>query len=178
MEYNSSQIIKSDNFLSKEQKKYINDVLLSDDFPYYLNNHSVGKDGIIFLSHIVLHRPEFRNHPDDINSAHYNEIKDILDSFLFKNKINITKFLRISLNLTFNNGYKKTTIHQDHDCEHKQILIALNNMDSKSDTIIVDKKNKIHLKHKQYRGYCFGNKPHYNIIPSKGIRLMLVATFI
>ena len=45
------------------------------------------------------------------------------------------EFLRICLNLTFNNGYKKTGVHKDHDCDHRQILICLNDVDSKSDTI-------------------------------------------
>lgn len=178
MEYTNKQIVQSDNFLSNNHKKFINEMLLGNNFPYYINHNTVKKDGIVFLSHIILHRPEFRNHVDEVNSDFYESVLDILNAFTKKNKLKINKYIRICLNLTFNEGHQQTTIHQDHDFDHKQILICLNKCDLKSDTIVVINKKKIKLKHKQYRGFCFDNKPHYNIIPTKGIRLMLVATFV
>jgi hypothetical protein len=178
MEFNNTKIIKCDNFLSDKQKIFIEEILLGNNFPYFVNKNSVSKDGIVFLSHILLRRPESRSNENEVNSVYYESIVEIINSFLNKNKLRADKFLRICLNLTFNNGYKQTEVHKDHDCDHRQILICLNDVDSKSDTIILDGKKKIKLSHKKYRGYCFDNKPHYNIIPLKGIRLMLVATFI
>jgi hypothetical protein len=112
MEFNNTKVIKCDNFLLDKQKMFIEETLLSNDFPYFINKNSVLNDGIVFLSHIILHRPEFRSNENEVNSIYYKPIVDIIDSFLNKNKLKANKFLRISLNLTFNNGYKKTTVHK------------------------------------------------------------------
>ena len=61
---------------------------------------------------------------------------DILNCFLISIKEKAYFFTRISLNLTFNNGFDKSEIHKDHDYDHKQIIIYLNDCDKKAKTVI------------------------------------------
>ena len=52
------------------------------------------------------------------------------------------KIYRAAINLTVNNSVKKCPIHYDHNYEHKQILIYLNDSDKNAKTVILNKKNK------------------------------------
>ena len=74
MEFNNTKIIKCDNFLSDKQKIFIEEILLGNNFPYFVNKNSVSKDGIVFLSHILLRRPESRSNENEVNSVYYESI--------------------------------------------------------------------------------------------------------
>ena len=171
---------ESKNFLTKENKDFINNVILSDYFPFYRNfTKTTSTDNTICLSHVLLNRPEKRLEKNHINSIYYPECLKIIISFLNKFKIKHKEILRMSINYTYNNGKEKCPIHQDHSYPHKQVLIYLNNADPCSKTVILNKNNKIFKKitPQKNKGICFDNKPHYHFYPKKGERIILVATF-
>lgn len=176
-----------EDFLSEENINFIENVILDSKLPFYHHPFSCfdknnKPDNRFFLSHIILKRIENRQEGESYNSSYYPEVLSILNSFFKKIKIKPKKYLRISINYTYNNGHKKSDTHLDHpNIKHKQVLIYLNDcLDKGASTVILDKNKKIIKKVsiKKYKGVLFGNNLHYHYFPKKGCRLVLVCTFI
>jgi hypothetical protein len=174
------------NFLSKENIDFIeNKIFKKGIFPWYLQSQTTPKNtpNIYdnFFAHIVLERLENKHITEVVNSSFYNETVNILTNFLNSVKIKLNFFTRISYNLTYNNGIEKCGTHADHDYNHNQIIIYLNDcLDKNSKTIILGDNKKIikEIKPEQYKGVCFGSNLHYHFFPKEGARIVLVATFI
>ena len=176
-----SFFIKDSSFLTEKNKNFINNIVLGDNFPYYICNHSVKGDNKYFLCHILLKRKENRKENETFNSNFYPEFLSIIDSFFKKHKIKVKEILRMNVNYSFNNTYKRVASHVDHDFKHKLLLICLNNpSDKNSKTVILNNKNKIFksVSPKQYQGICFDSVSHYYYLPKFGNRIMFVCTFI
>ncbi len=180
---NNIKIIKK--FLSKENKDFINKVLLSSDFPYYLSEydaqhpHDACVPSYKVLCHNVLQRKEDRIKPG-FNSEHSRPTLNILSNFFVKAGIKEVLFHRICYNFTFNIGVRKSYIHEDHAYPHSQAIIYLSKvLDKDTPTVILDKKHKVikKIKYEMDKGVIFDKTPHYHVFPKKGARLVLVATF-
>ena len=171
---------ESDNFLSKDNIFFIENVVLKDNFPFFISLDSVKGDKANFLYHCLLKRPEDRINEKDINSNFFEETVDIVYSFFKKINIKHKKILRLAINFTYNNGFKKCPIHRDHEYKHRQLIIYLNNAEESSKTVILNDANKILKKitPKKYKGICFDDSPHYQFYPKFGNRVVLVCTFI
>ena len=175
--------IEDNNFLSFEQKEFINGTVLSpNSFPFYhQRGASTSEDDNSILSHIVKIRPEIREEGEIFNSYTGHVFEDILRTFCKKNNIAIKESLRIAVNFTYNNGAISCPIHLDHEFPHKQLLIYLNEpLDKQAKTVILDKDEKTILKEitpEQYKGVCFNDKPHYHYYPKIGERIVAVFTF-
>lgn len=164
------------NFLNSNQKKFIENVIQGEHFPFYLNKGSVIGDGNASLFHIVKKRPEDGG---EWNNNVKEYFIDILNTFCTKNNIKYKQIIRCAVNLTFKNKDKKCPTHKDHTFNHKQLILYLNNpLDKKSTTILL-KNNKIYkeIKPEKFKGICFDNIEHYHYFPKKGHRLVLVYTF-
>jgi hypothetical protein len=172
------KVIEDSNFLSKFQKKHIENVILGNNFPFYYTYTNGPINDHPFLAHIILQRPEFRNY-NDFNSTHHKFFIEIFKSFCDKNNIKYSKFFRIAVNLTFKLKQKKSEIHVDHSFEHKQLIIYLNDCDQSAKTILL-KNNKIYkkIKPKKYKGVCFDKCKHYMLYPKTNARVVVVYTFI
>ena len=169
------------NFLSETNKKFIETTVLNKDFPYYFQAGAVSlKQKDFYFSHKVLNRLEdSEDHSKAINTniTTYHSTLDILKNFTNSIGEKPNFFTRIGYNLTFNNGFDKCEPHQDHDYDHKQMIIYLNDSDAK--TCIVNKGKIVkEITPKTGKGICFNNLPHYAEFPKSGARLVLVATFI
>lgn len=176
--------VENDNFMTEGQKHFINTKMLDGNFPFYLMPWSVSKpnkDNNPYLTHIILNRPEERPEGEMFNSEYHKIMFSILESFCFKNDIKINELLRSTINLTFKVSDDKCIIHRDHDYDHKQLLVYLNDpIDTESKTVILDDDEKTILKEikpKQFTGVCFENKPHYHYYPKQGYRIVAVYTF-
>ena len=179
---NDDFYIEDNNFLTLEQKKTINNVVLSDNFPFYYNQNALPYDKLGYFVHNILIRPELRKENESgINSSFYNFFEDLFKTFCNKNKINYNEILRMSVNLTFNNGDEKSEIHKDHNFSHKQLLLYLNDLeDAGGETYILNEDKKSvwkTVKPEKFKGVCFGWKYHYAVLPKKGIRVLAVFTF-
>tara|TARA_Y100001937_G_scaffold73013_1_gene99277 strand:- start:754 stop:1296 length:543 start_codon:yes stop_codon:yes gene_type:complete len=176
-------LIEDDDFLKDEHKYFIDNIILSSQhFPYYLNTSAVGDDGNKFLSHTILRRPEERANDEQIfRSPYADHAIEIFKTFIIKHKIDTEELLRCAVNLCFKTKSKDCTIHTDHEYDHKQLIIYLNDpIDKTAKTILLDpsKKKILHkLTPKQYKGVCFDSCPHYFNFPKKDIRVVLVYTF-
>lgn len=168
------------NFMTQENIEFVENTVLNDNFNYFFNPNTLTQKSDAFFSHQVLKRIDQVEDYEVINSNYYKQTKNILDNFCDSISEKVYFYTRISFNMTFNNGYEKSGIHQDHPFPHKQIIIYLNDADTKSKTCIVDKNDKIikSIKPLKYKGICFDNQPHFNYNPTVGYRLVLVATFI
>ena len=58
---------ESDNFLSKNNTSFIENIILKDNFPFFISLNSVEEDKANFLYHCLLKRPEDRVNEKDIN---------------------------------------------------------------------------------------------------------------
>jgi len=175
-------LIEDKNFLNKEQKNHIENVIMGNNFPWYINN-TITRDyknfstNIKFLSHCILKRREEREPGEVYNSNESEFALSVLNSFCKKNKIEVNEVLRISINLTYNNGFEKCDVHEDHEYDHKQLLVYLNDTDKKLYTVIKDNKKEVVIAPEKYKGICFESKPHYHYFPKKNIRVVLIITF-
>lgn len=167
-------------FITEESKQFIEKIVLNDQLPYFIVNSSVDKDTCDYLSHVILRKPEQKKPGEpEFNSHLYPEFIKIVDSFFKKTKIKCNKLLRMAVNLTFNNGHIRCGDHYDHDYDHKQLIIYLNDpKDKKSKTVIL-KNKKIYKESypEQFKGICFGRELHYHYYPKFGKRIVLVCTF-
>jgi len=180
---NRFEIKESDNFLSKENIKFINETVLSNRFPWYSEFTKTNSTNLnyFFLAHTVQRRLE--EYPIDqiVNSPDFfNPTVDILKNFLKSINERYNFFLRISYNFTFNNGHDRSQIHRDHPYKHRQIVIYLNDADPKSKTCILDDNNKIikEITPKKFKGVSFDYVDHFHYFPKKGFRVSLVATYL
>ena len=166
------------NFLSDNSKSNIDSIMADSNFAYYMSSSHQENLEYPYLSHIILKRPEERNH-QNFNSPYANLFLKLLEDFQNKNKIKVNQLLRIAVNLTFNFGKKNSFTHKDHLFEHKQLIIYLNDCDKNSKTVILNENKKIIKKitPKKFKGVLFDCCHHYMIYPKKGYRVIAVYTF-
>ena len=162
----------------KENRKKIDRVLNSLSFPFYMAQSFKDSLNYPYLTHIIVKRPEDRN-DDNYNSIYSEFFLNLLKAFCVKNKIEVNNLFRVSVNMTFNFGVKKSIVHEDHNFDHKQLIIYLNDCDQNSKTILLNNKNKVikEITPEKYKGVVFDKCPHYMIYPKTGYRVIVVYTF-
>jgi len=173
--------IEDKNFLNKEQKLFIDNVFNTKPIAFYYQKHSSENDNRSVLCHQLISRKNYRNTLPYKMSDFTDSFVDIFDSFIKNNNLVYKEIHRMAINFSYNNGYRKGDIHVDHEYPHKQVLICLNKpLDPTCDTVILNKNNRIIKKvmFEQYKGFAFDAHKHYQLYPKKGIRLMLVTTYV
>ena len=175
---NKDRVIIDNNFLSSQNKNYIDQRVLSNNFPYYLNNNLVGEDDHKFLTHVAIQRPEDTNfNRSSSNSSEYIYLLELFNSFVEKHNINCTRVLSCVVNLSFNNGFHKTLSYSDHEFKHKNLIIYCSN--NKEAKTILEKNGKSfkEIEPIKYRGVYFEDYKHSFIYPKKDVRTTIVFTF-
>jgi len=169
-------MIIDDKFLSNKSKEFIENYILTRHFPLYMQGESVVDDETPFLNHVVLARPEMKDFIE--KHEHHDTFVKMLDEFCDKNNISYSEVLRICVNFTFFNGVREISpVHVDHEFEHSQLIVYLNQpMDRQSFTVILN-ENKTKIAPKKYRGVSFGKIDHYHHYPKVGGRYVLIFTF-
>ena len=172
-------MVEDKNFLTADQIDFIDNFILGDSFPYYLNLNSVINDKNKYLNHTVVRSPELRDYSEPFyNSPYHEPILNIFKSFIIKNNIEVKEILRCSINLTFNTMKDKCATHNDHEYPHKQFLMYLNDcFDQNAKTVILKNNEKFEIIPEKFKAICFDSTPHYMIYPKKDIRVVLVVTF-
>lgn len=178
------KVIQNNRFLTKRNKDFIKHIFEDRAVPFYISPSTKtlrDKKGFFLgdrsLCHVLLNRKEFRKKGEYSNSRYLPEVIDILNNFTKKTNIEYKEILRAAINLTYNNGYEFSGLHQDHDYDHLQLIVYLNDCDPDSVTIIQHKNKTIKIKPKKFKGICFKNIPHQMKYPKKGERLILIVTF-
>lgn len=163
---------------NEEQKQFI-DLVTDVKFVWniYLNPVYPHNKNHITMIHPVLKRSVVDGKPI-INSSYYYETKDIFDSICEQNNITVDKIYRMAFNISVNHPDKHGGIHVDHEFEHNNFVLYLNDFDGGSTYLFDDdenltkeieaKKNKaVFFQGKHAQGFC---KPYQT-------RAVLVVTF-
>ena len=173
------------NFLEKEHKHYIeNNLLKTIDFVCQFGLVDE-KDSAIGFSHCILARPEDSSYLDSaiIDPDNFDFMVLIFQNYLKAIGYNGNySLLRIAINATTSAvSNKESAIHVDHNYDHKQLLIQLNDAFVGGGTLIYPKypntDESILIESKKYCGYSFDSCWHSALLPSKGVRLMAVYTY-
>ena len=165
-------LIEDKKFLSEKEKYHIDSRITNYDFPWFYQKINVYAKPDPFLSHTVVKRIEYREGEEFSNSTETDFCINVLDLFCKKHNIKYNKILRIAFNLTFNNGSVKSGVHVDHEFDHKQLIVYLNDCDKKSYTVIKDGNKEIKIKQDKFKGVCFESKTHYQIYTKNGVRFV------
>jgi hypothetical protein len=131
------KIFEIKNSLEKDQINYIENVVLSNNFPWYFQESST-TDKFQYFSHMLLPRIEDFNY-NSPEHENFNFFKNILLNSCNKVDLKVKKILRACLNLTvncFDNHYIHGDVHTDYNIPHKLGIIYLN--DCKGPTYIFD----------------------------------------
>jgi len=173
-------LIEDNNFLQDTQKEHIDNLLYNIDFPMYFMDHGLTNDGKGMFIHSMIKRPEGET-GKRYNSDYFDFFISCFMMFCNKHDIKVNKIIRAAVNCCYNNGHVGPNIHSDHEFEHKQFLLYLNEPEDKdTPTIVYNKKQdeilaKIYPK--QFKGACFDGLPHTFKYPKKGLRWVAVFTF-
>ena len=172
-------IITDNDFLSEEDKENIETHILNNgNFSWYLNNNCVEGDGVKFLYHVAIKRPEDRGDEIIYNSVFTEMFLNLLHKFCKKHSIKYNQIMRCCVNLTFFDKIRKGVIHKDHTKKHKVLIIYLDdNKDCPTD--IFDNKKKLiaSIPAIKFTAVYFENLYHRVTYPKKGIRRILIFTF-
>lgn len=166
-------IIK-DNFLKKEEKKYIEDTILGDKFNWFWSPHQTEGDNKPYLYHMLLLRPEESKKTESVPwSTHYPFFRNILDRFCKAHHIPLSKIYRGCVNLTFPIGIKRCKKHVDHDFPHSQIIIYLSDADGPTNIYDDSGKLELSVSPKKYRILFFTSRVHSATLPVKSKRRVI-----
>ena len=183
------KIITDQDIFKPGECKFINEIILGNNFPWCYNANSViGKtfrDGIFYFSHQLLERPEQR--PESSTNVfttkrfYHAGVTEpwlkIAKRFIKKHKLPFKEFLRASLNMTLPQKISRCPEHQDHDFPHHLISFYLNTIDG--DTVLLHKGiEHTRITPEAFKAISFSNYySHYVIHPTRSNRVVMVVTF-
>ncbi len=174
---------KTDSY--NEAKEFI----LGAFFPWYWNAHFVykthddavaldyyreGKGGqdVPFLTHAFLNRPKPGEMHPTVNSKYASGFRNVLNEIFDYNNIDVKLIYRMNANLMQAVvGYTRTFSHVDHPFPHKNLIIYLTNVGG--DTVCGKERHR-----PQEDDIITFEGVHYNMLPKKGRRIVLVATYL
>lgn len=176
--------VKFDNALTLHEANFIKDHILSDSFPWFYQERAIPKNkkyssvGYPFMAHNLMLRAESKKRePGIVNSTYFDFFYEI---FKRNCKTEHNFLLRMSLNLTFFHPEKHGDIHVDHDFNHSNMIIYLNQF-SDGKTYLFNDKNEIvdEISPSLNTGCIFPGTMHAQGFCSPGeSRLILIATFV
>jgi len=160
------------DILEKEQKDYLNNNILNNNIPYYINKKQTLDDNRLNFTHLLQNRDT-----REITSDIYYDVIKIINSLCKKTNTKIKHSLRACINLTFPYNPSEGAIHLDHNFAHKQFIIYLTDGGA---THFFDKNKKLikKIKSKKYKVVLFDKQYHAVVHPKKGIRIIIVVTFV
>lgn len=174
-----NQIIERPAALTGEQINVIENIVLTNDIPWYFNEHSVFGDNIGYFSHTLICRPEDTKKIKN-NSPLTEFFIELFKSIALANNIHVCEVLRSSLNSSFHHPLDHGTIHTDHEYHHNNFIMYLTSLDN-SGTIIfdADKKTKKYISGcVRYQYLFFPGLYHAQMYPPIGTRrTVFVVTF-
>jgi hypothetical protein len=161
-----------EDILEQDHKDIINNNILSNKIPYYLNQTQTLEDDRINFTHLLQHRET-----GEITSTLYYNVMKIINSLCKKTNTKIKHSLRACINLTFPYNPSEGIIHLDHPFDHKQFIIYLTDGGA---THFFNKEKKLFkkVKSKKFKVVLFDKQYHAVVHPEKGVRIIIVVTFV
>ena len=124
------KIIVDRDIFRPEERQFISETILGNDFPWYFNRDSTPNDGAFYLSHQLVQRPEHRpeSSTNVFNTRRFYHAGlteawlKISKRFIKKHKLPFKEFLRASINMTLPQKILQCPEHQDHHFSYYQII--------------------------------------------------------
>ena len=171
--------IEDKDFLSNDEKQYIEENFISNQFPLYQLFGDVNDDG---KSNTMLQHHIVERNTDNFNSVYYPFVHHLVSKFTQKHNLPYTKILRSAVNLTFKDKLSKCSPHTDHIQPHNQLIIYINEpLDKFANTVILSEDEKTieySIQPEKYKAICFESRPHFLYYPDFGTRMIIITTFI
>ena len=176
-------MIIDDNFLTDNNKKFIDYITNTNKFPYYLSSKTTTNDPnkTEMFTHSIIQRPDQRRNPNryDTSKEYGDNVMDFLKQFTDKHQIRYNEVLRACINLTIHNS-QEGALRIKITISTSSALIYLNDPSCKeSRTVVLDDSNNktVEVYPKQYRGLFFPSCPHLSLLPKHGTRIVAIFTF-
>jgi hypothetical protein len=134
-------MIVETSFFTDQEIQVIQKEILSNNFPWYIQNESTTGDNTPFFSHVLANRVRDNHDNVDINSDYFYFFENIVKRFCIKNDIKYNKAYRASLNLTYHSDKEfHGNPHIDHEFEHNSVIMYLNK--TSGNTVLFDRQGK------------------------------------
>lgn len=166
--------------LNYDEVKFLQHVL-SGEFPWFFQREkNVDDTTFYFLVHTLMHRdPNKEPITGNINSPYYDVCINIFKRFCTENNIKVNTIFRAALNSTMHSNYEVTRIHTDHEFEHKNFILYVNEFEN-GQTCIFDSEHKLikQVETELHKAIVFSGEPHaHNFCRCGERRVILVITF-
>jgi hypothetical protein len=173
-----NQVIEIENFLTEDEIKFIESDVLLNTIPWFYEKSSTSEK-FPFFSHIIIPRCQTPFDQVVVNSPLHDFFTNIQKRFCDVAEIKIEKIYRQCLNLTFPSTEEYGDVHTDHDFDHKNMIMYLNDDYDMGETILFRDLEIIkEIKPKKGKVICFDGKlPHTLRWIPKGRRIIFVSTF-
>ena len=173
-------------FQPNENQKQIFEYVESSHFPWFfqeiiLNPLEEAKDSL--YAHTLRSRHGDGSLPVEgkNNSGVMQAMEDIFFEIAKNNKVEINTVLRSAVNATHHSKQSRSEVHTDHEFEHNNFLLYLNDVTA-GETILFSEDKLTVLKtitHTKYKAVFFSSNPHAHKFCAYGERrLVFVVTFL
>ena len=155
--------------------------VLSSEFPwFYCKEKNYDQSTFWFLIHSLMHRNEsYIPITGNVNSPHYGICIEIFKSFCAQHNIKANTIFRAALNSTLHSSFGRTRIHTDHDFEHKNFILYINEFNDGQTCIFDNNDNLIkQVEPELHKAMVFSGEPHaHNLCSANQRRVVLLITF-
>lgn len=175
-------LIEDENFLTKEEKNYLDNNFENIPFVYTKRIGTYRRDAPVMVHSLVLRAddPKVDQTKDRAVSPYTNFFLNILIRFTQKYNLPFNKILRGTINITTKTSWDKTIVHVDHLIPHHIFMLYLGEeVHGNLNLYEQDKKTLIKtVIPKNFKIACFGDSvPHQFEYPTQGLRRAVVFTF-
>jgi hypothetical protein len=174
------------SFQPNESQKQLFEFVESINLPWFfhkglLSPFEESKDSFYCHTLRLRHGDESVPMEGEKNSAIMQAMEDIFFKIAKNNKVEIDTVLRSAVNATHHSKQSMTGVHTDHEFEHNNFLLYLNDVTA-GETILFSEDKLTELKTitpTKYKAVFFSSTPHAHKFPAYGERrLVFVVTFV
>jgi hypothetical protein len=174
------------SFQPNESQKQLFEFVESITFPWFFHKGLLSpfeetKDTFYAHSLRLRHSDESLPVEGKNNSGGMQAMEDIFFEIAKSNKVEVDVVLRSAVNATHHSKQSMTGVHTDHEFEHNNFLLYLNDVTG-GETVLFSEDESIELKTitpTKYKAVFFSNTPHAHKFCAYGERrLVFVVTFL
>lgn len=173
-------IVIDNDFLSEDNKNFISDTVLSNDFNYTIDHSN--KNQIILQHKILKGSEEVGQYDDRVVSPYFDQFKKIFVDFLKKYPHSCKVLLKMNVDLYLPSKDKQTetkVVHENDD--YRQLIVYLNSSLSRSTKTLIYKgdytEELYNIEAVQFQGINFEKLPVCQIFPKEGSIITLTVTY-
>jgi hypothetical protein len=174
------------SFQPNESQKQLFETVESASFPWFFHGSHLSpleetKD--LFYAHTLRLRHSDESLPVEgkNNSGGMQAMEDIFFEIAKSNKVDVDTVLRSAVNATHHSKQSMTGVHTDHEFEHNNFLLYLNDVTG-GETVLFSEDKLTALKTitpTKYKAVFFSSTPHaHNFCGHGERRLVFVVTFL